>query len=258
VLSAGPSGRDCCSKARAPPRRAEILEEISEPIKRRQRSVISASIGIGPSSPTRYRQRDPARNADAGRSIRSKESGKNCYRFFSSHNERRGLGTILLRSALRKALDEHEFVVHYQPMVDSKSGDLVRARSPRPLAEERPGLIGPDRFIRPCRGDRLTIELSEQVLLSACSQGRKWLDAGLDPGGSPSTSPAISSGGTIRRQDFRDNRGDGFPRGTSNRNHGSALLDDAPEILSRPPAAEGDGHFLRIDDFGTKYSSWPT
>jgi len=234
----------------------KIFRQISQPIKLDNREVlISASIGIAIFPLDAIDSETLLRNADAAL-YQAKERGKNCHQFFSPEMNARALEQLILRQSMRKALDDHEFVVHYQPIVAADTGDLKGLEALVRWQKQGVGLIGPDRFIPLAEETGLISELSEVVLRSACAQGRKWLDAGYDPG-----RIAINiSGHQLRRFDFVDRTLEiiiesGFPAQSIDFEiTETVLLDDAPDLLARIRHLKDLGISFSIDDFGTKYS----
>ncbi|MGZ5202490.1 MAG: bifunctional diguanylate cyclase/phosphodiesterase [Telluria sp.] len=135
--------------------------------------VLNASIGIslfpehGEDSETLLKNADIAMYS-------VKTEGKGNFRFFESHFYEAIRSRLETEMELRRALDQQQFVVHYQPRVDLVSGT---ASSMEALVRwERPGkeLIGPDRFIPLAEETGLIVRLGEQVVDSVCRQLAHW------------------------------------------------------------------------------------
>ena len=218
--------------------------------------VLNASIGIslfpehGDDAETLLKHADIAMYS-------VKTEGKGNFRFFQSRFFEAIRTRLEMEMELRRALDQHQFVVHYQPRVDLVTGT---ASSMEALVRwERPGkgLTGPDRFIPLLEETGLIVRLGEQVLDSVCRQLAAWAGDGavLVPV-SVNVSPRQFSQSDILAQ-FR---------GASAR-HGidPALLEI--EVTESSMMQEGIGESavfrqlrelgirLCIDDFGTGYSS---
>ncbi|MET0581113.1 MAG: diguanylate cyclase, partial [Pseudoxanthomonas sp.] len=103
-----------------------------------------------------------------------KTEGKGAFRFFQARFFEAIRTRLEMEMELRRALDLHQFVVHYQPRVDLAAGT---ASSMEALVRwERPGsgLTGPDRFIPLLEETGLIVRLGEQVIDSVCRQLAHW------------------------------------------------------------------------------------
>ena len=103
-----------------------------------------------------------------------KTEGKGSFRFFQSSFFEAIRTRLETEIELRRALDQHQFVVHYQPRVNLAAG---KTSSMEALVRwERPGrgLTGPDRFIPLLEETGLIVRLGEQVLDSVCRQLVHW------------------------------------------------------------------------------------
>jgi diguanylate cyclase (GGDEF)-like protein len=218
--------------------------------------VLSASIGISMFPEHGEDAQTLLKNADiAMYSVKSE--GKGSFRFFELRLFEAIRSRLETEMELRRALDQQQFVVHYQPRVDLVAGT---ASSMEALVRwECPGkeLIGPDRFIPLAEETGLIVRLGEQVLDSVCRQLARWARDGeaLVPV-SVNVSPRQFSQSDILAL-FR----------TASARHGidPSLLEI--EVTESSMMQEGIGELtvfrqlrelgikLCIDDFGTGYSS---
>lgn len=113
---------------------------------------------------------------------RAKEDGRNNYCFFSSEMSVQLFERVLLERELRRAIDESEFLVYYQPQVDLNTGKLLGAESLVRWKHPVMGLVSPDVFIPLCESTNLIIPIGEQVLRDSCLQVKRWKDQGLFEG----------------------------------------------------------------------------
>jgi diguanylate cyclase (GGDEF)-like protein len=120
------------------------------------------------------------RNADAAM-YKAKEAGRNAFRFYSSEMNVATLKHLLMESGLRRGLGAHEFVLHYQPLVQIETGAIVGVEALIRWQNPELGLIGPDQFIHVAEDIGLIIPIGEWVLREACRQVRAWQDSGLPP-----------------------------------------------------------------------------
>jgi diguanylate cyclase (GGDEF)-like protein len=138
---------------------------------------LSASIGI-----TRYPQDGTApetllRNAD-GAMYLAKRQGKNTYRFFTEELDEHASGRRGLEQSLRQAIEQQEFELHYQPQIDSASGELIgvetllRWRNPREV-------IQPAEFIPLLEDTGLITRLTAWILSESCRTLAQWREERL-------------------------------------------------------------------------------
>lgn len=139
--------------------------------------VLGASIGISLFPEHGDDAQTLLKNADIAM-YSAKTEGKGSYRFFQSRFFEAIRTRLETEIELRRALDERQFVVHYQPRVDLAAG---KTSSIEALVRwERPGrgLTGPDRFIPLLEDTGMIVRLGEQVLDSVCRQLVDWAAAG--------------------------------------------------------------------------------
>ncbi len=118
---------------------------------------------------------------NAETAMRTARTEKRCnYLFFDSSMNSVDKEHLMLEHGLHRAIQEEEFLLHYQPQFDLRSGKLVgveallRWNSPA-------GLIPPAKFIPLLEETRLILPVGEWVMRKACEQNKAWQDAGLLP-----------------------------------------------------------------------------
>ncbi|MBI6906735.1 GGDEF and EAL domain-containing protein [Pseudomonas palleroniana] len=187
----------------------------------------------------------------------SKELGPNDFRFYTEDMNLRAQRQQGLESAIRQALERDEFVLHYQPKLDLKSGHIVGAEALIRWFQPRSGWVSPAEFIPVAEDCGLIVPLTKWVLRRACEQAQAWNALGLKP---LSISVNISSI-DFRQRDFVENlaailKQTGLPPAQLELEITESVLmqsvDTTVITLNRIKAM---GVRLALDDFGTGYSS---
>ena len=220
------------------------------------RHAVHASIGIsmypadGEDAETLLKHADIAMYAVKGR-------GKGHYHFYQPQLSEVLMQRLALEQALRDAVDLDQFVLHYQPRVDTVTGALRSMEALVRWQHPQRGLVGPLEFIEVAEAMGLIQALGRQVADKVCMQLREWQAEGL---------LLVPVSINVSAQQF--NRGDvpGMIAGCIAR-YGIAptlleveLTESCMLVADRPVAEElaaikALGVKLLVDDFGTGYSS---
>ncbi|VBB05468.1 pac motif [Lucifera butyrica] len=120
------------------------------------------------------------KNADAAM-YRTREQGGNHYQFYTYTMNDKILNSMVMETKMRAALENDEFILHYQPQVNVRKGKVVGMEALVRWDSPEDGLILPQDFIPLAEETGLIIPLGEWVLRTACSQNRAWQSAGYPP-----------------------------------------------------------------------------
>jgi len=197
------------------------------------------------------------KNADAAM-YSAKQSGRNNFRFFTEDLNTRVVERLTLENSLRSALAKEELFLMYQPQIDIATGRITGLEALLRWQHPDLGLVPPDRFIRIAENSGLIVPIGEWVIRTACSQARKWQEAGIPP----LTVAVNVSAVQFRQEGFcevvrRVLRETGLsPQYLELELTESLLLANAELMLSVVQELKTMGVTLAIDDFGTGYSSF--
>jgi diguanylate cyclase (GGDEF)-like protein/PAS domain S-box-containing protein len=141
---------------------------------------ISVSIGICPFGPEMTEPDAMLTQADLAL-YRSKEEGRNQYRFHSEDLDRAVLDRVTLAAELLRAIEHNELELQYQPQVELSSQDIVGMEALVRWNHPTRGMLAPGLFIPIAEKTGAIVALGRWVLNQACRQMKLWRDAGLAP-----------------------------------------------------------------------------
>jgi len=190
--------------------------------------------------------------------VEVKRHGGGAFRLFNqahpSHGSEKGMR---FERMLRRALRQNELEVHYQPVVDTATGEVKGAEALLRWNSPELGWVPPSEFIPVAEESGLMVTIGEWVLRQACGQLRSWLDEGL-----PRIRMCVNlSRCQLQREDFA-----AVVRRVIVENSLSpelvelelsergALMGE-PEVLERLKELDALGVRLAMDDFGTGHAA---
>ena len=177
ILEGLSSAKDAASVAH------KILETLLPPFDLDGHEVyVTASLGISIYPLDGGTTVEMLRYADTAM-YRAKEEGRNTYQYFTADMNKRAFEMLAFRNSLHKALDNEEFVLHYQPLVDLRSLRIIGTEALIRWNHPQYGLVYPGRFISLAEETELIIPIGEWVLRTACARCKQWNDQGHGPMG---------------------------------------------------------------------------
>jgi diguanylate cyclase (GGDEF)-like protein/PAS domain S-box-containing protein len=218
--------------------------------------VVTGSIGVSIYPGDGVKAEALLRQADIAM-YRAKEGGRNGFQFFTHDMQSCLDARVTLEQGLHRALARNEFVLHFQPQVDMRSGRIVAVEALLRWQSPELGLVQPLQFIPVAEESSLIQQIGQWVLEQACATLRAWRDAGV---------ALVPMAVNVAASQFSDRGMDQQVAATLAR-HGvePRLLElELTESLSmRDPEAsvalmhrlKATGIGISIDDFGTGYSN---
>jgi diguanylate cyclase (GGDEF)-like protein len=187
----------------------------------------------------------------------AKGKGRGGFAYFSEELTLTAHKRIALEARLRKAINQQDLRVFYQPQVDITSGCIIGAEALVRWQDQTDGLIMPDFFIPIAEETGLIMAIGEWVLLETCRQGRKWMDEGLPPLNlAVNVSPMQFRHSDINAIAARILIETSFPaKQLELELTESGLMENHDKVVIILNNLRAQGIHLAIDDFGTGYSS---
>jgi len=219
-------------------------------------AFLSASIGVSVYPQDGLTTESLLRKADAAMH-RAKDNGRNNAQYFTLGMEVEAEQRRELEKMLRQAIDDQQFTLNYQPIVDTTTGKINSAEALIRWTHPTEGVISPANFIPFAEEKGLILLIGEWVLNEACKTAASWLDHSDHP---PSVSVNLSSY-QLQRQNISQLLQNvlatsGLPAEKLTLEiTESLLLADDEETLRQLQSIRQLGVKLSIDDFGTGYSS---
>ncbi len=195
------------------------------------------------------------RNAEAA--LKNAKAAKAHYLFYTAEMNARTAEKFSIETRLRRALDEQQFMLHYQPKIDMASGALVALEALIRWHEPGVGLVLPGTFIPILEETGLIVEVGNWVVQRAQQQYREWRAAGLAP---PRIAVNVSQL-QLRQKNFVENLlqllGPDGAHGLEIEITESLFMEGMDRDAARLKLStlRDAGVTVAIDDFGTGYSS---
>jgi diguanylate cyclase (GGDEF)-like protein/PAS domain S-box-containing protein len=235
-----------------------ILDELGVPFRLSGHEVfVSASIGIALSSTGYERPEDILRDADTAM-YRAKLDGRSRFEVFDRDMHQLALTSEQAEADLRRALDQDEFVLEYQPIISLADGRITGFEALIRWDHPRRGMIAPDGFVPLAEECGLIVDIGWWVLARASAQMTEWLRKFPQQ---PDLTMSVNLSATqFLRPDLLDQidailARSGLPPSALKLEITESMLGDGAELMATIAALRERGIRLCIDDFGTGISS---
>ena len=235
-----------------------ILKTVSEPILLGKKTAhVSASIGITLFPDDAMDIEDLIRNADQAM-YAAKDSGKNQYHYFTPEMQNAAMARMRLVNDMHDALDENQFEIVYQPIVDLSTGMILKAEALIRWNHPQRGIINPVDFISAAEETGVINAFGDWIFREAAKQVSHWREK-YHPAFqiSVNTSPVqfrsegIDPSDWLRHLSNLGLSGQGIVVDITE----SLLLEDNPKVADQLLALHDMGIEIALDDFGSGYSA---
>jgi diguanylate cyclase (GGDEF)-like protein/PAS domain S-box-containing protein len=195
------------------------------------------------------------KNADIAM-YKAKQAGKNRFQFYARQMQVEVLARTALEAELRVAIEAKAFVLHYQPVIDADSGELVGAEALIRWQHPERDLLYPEDFLAVAEDSKLIITIGAWVLREAAQQMRTWRHAGhplrlaVNVSGLQFLDEGLPSLLESLVAEYGIEPGHLVLEITE-----SALMDGGADLEARMRRIQESGIEYSLDDFGTGYSS---
>lgn len=233
-----------------------VIDSLTHPITiEGHELVVTPSVGIA-LAPNDAENVDELLKAADTAMYAAKSAGKNSYVFYTADMDKAGVERLTLENELRKAIDRNELVLHYQPQVDTSTGEVVGAEALMRWEHPERGLVPPFKFIPLAEELGLISALGDWGLQEACRQMMELLKEGYDL---PKVSVNVSAlqfdhTFTARVSDALAYTGCHPNRLELELTEG-IMMDGTDGTIRAFQTLKDMGVKLSVDDFGTGYSS---
>ena len=235
----------------------KLRAAIARPLRLQERKVqVTCSIGVAQYPDDGEDGDTLLANADAAM-YRAKEIGRDNFQFYTPELNKRVHEKFILLGELRSAVARCEFILHYQPKVDLRTGHVFGLEALVRWMHPTLGLVPPADFIPLAEETGLIVQIGDWVLREACRQSKAWQDAGL---------PCLTVSVNVSPRQFTD--ADLIERVTAALTSAgleakylelemteSLVMQNVGEAVAKMKQLQALGLQFAIDDFGIGYSN---
>ena len=235
----------------------KLLRILAEPIHiNKEVLYVSGSIGI-----TVY----PEHASDAEYLLKyadtamynAKREGRNTYNFYTREMTESALEHMSMKTSLRQAIDNEEFLIQYQPQIDTLNNTMVGLEALIRWQHPSKGLLSPSSFISLAEETGLIIEIDRWMMKRAMLQVKSWYSEGLNPGVLALNLSIKQLEGNAFTRELKENiERYGFdPEWLELEITESQMMKNPEDAIAKLREINALGVGISIDDFGTGYSS---
>jgi diguanylate cyclase (GGDEF)-like protein len=217
---------------------------------------VTATIGISVFPEDGRNAETLLKNADSALHFAKKEGGDR-FRFYEQKMNSTAMDRLSLEADLRRALENDEFLLYYQPQVDGSSGNILGVEGLIRWNHPQRGMVAPFHFIPLLEETGQIVEVGDWVLRTACLQQKVWQATVAHPlsvSVNLSVRQFMQSGFVDRVKRIVEETG-ANPEFLNLEITESLLLDNADSMIKLLKDFRDMGFGISIDDFGTGYSS---
>ena len=235
----------------------KILNTLTEAIEIDEHMLyISGSIGISLYPQDSSAAQSLLKYADTAM-YKAKEEGRNNFQFYSAEMTEFALERMEIKTKLRQAIENEEFVIHYQPQINTKTNTLVGVEALVRWQHPIKGLLSPDTFIPLAEETGMIVKIDQWVMETAMQQIARWYKEGLNPG-------VLAVNLSIKQLECNDflekiqTRLQTYhfnPKWLELEITERQMMKKTDEIITKLNQIHDLGISISIDDFGTGYSS---
>ena len=239
----------------------KIREDLARPFQLEgELAYISASVGITLYPRDGSNVSDLLRNADQAM-YRSKDLGRNRFTYFRASMQDAAQARMAMSNELRRALEDNQLAVVYQPIVDMATGRIRKAEALLRWDHPQLGKVSPVEFIPIAEHTGLIVEIGNWVFRTALAHARSWRQH----------DPELTVNVNVSPAQFYHANGDNCRHWVTDTRYGANSQAGAPEVgleiteglllasnsvvLKQLLAFQQAGIKIALDDFGTGYSS---
>ncbi|MEW7850212.1 EAL domain-containing protein [Massilia aurea] len=155
-----------------------IMDAVAQPVMLGNKEFfVTCSVGVAVFPTEGTSSENLIEHADIAM-YRAKKLGRNNFQFFTPSMNDEAKERVRIEGALRNALERNEFVLHYQPQVDMKTGQIVGMEALIRWNHPELGMVPPGRFVGVAEETGLIVPIGAWVMRTACAQNKAWQLAG--------------------------------------------------------------------------------